>query len=278
MSKIRFIHSFSTRPIKINCYDISGIKRMITQIWYFSLSVAYLKKLGATIVLHTDSLGKKLLSHIPYDEIYLTLDNYDREVNPRFWAAGKFLAIKNEKPPFIHIDGDVFIKSKKLIDILEDKVLNNDLLVQSNDPAKMYSLETPMFNSEEEFCKKHFCLPDGRDAYNTGLLGINSEEVRDTICKNYNEIVKYFSKKYSSTLEVEIYNTPDLIAEQKMIKNLSETKQYKTDILLNNLKDAIDIDYQHVYTSSKIQHVDLCKETLKIIDKDLYNATCKICD
>lgn len=276
--KVRFVHSFSTKPIKVNCYNIGGIARLLSQIWYFSLSVAYLKKLGATIVLHTDSLGKQLLSHLPYDEIHLTLDNYDEGLHPRFWAAGKFLAIRKETPPFIHIDGDVFIKSQKCLDLLENKLLNSDLLVQGEDPAKMYMPETPMFNSEQKFCKEHYCTPDGENAYNTGTLGINSEDVKHSICYNYFDIVKYISERYSSTLDNEPYITPDLIAEQKMIKNLSDARNYKVEIVLKDLKDAINIDYQHVYTVDKIDKLNMCKDTLKIIDKNIYKATSLLCD
>lgn len=275
-NNVRFIHSFSTKPLKIDCYSISGMNRLIAQVWYFTLSFAYLKQLGATIVLHTDSFGKKLLEHIPYDEIHLTLDNMPEGIHPRFWAAGKFVAIQNEKPPFIHIDGDVFIKSEKLLNTIEKKVLENDLLIQSDDPAKMYTLETPIFNSEKEFCEEHSCFPDGKDAYNTGILGIKSTEVRDKVCSNYLDIVKYFSKNYKVTLDSETYITPDLIAEQKMIRTLSDNNNWKVDMLLKNLDEAMLIDYQHVYTSRKITDLDKCKETLSIINKDLYEATAKI--
>lgn len=276
--ELRFIHSFSTKPLKIDCYSISGMNRLIAQVWYFTLSFAYLKKLNAAVILHTDSFGKKLLEHIPYDEIHLTLDNMPEGIHPRFWAAGKFVAIQNEKPPFIHIDGDVFIKTEKLLNIIKEKILSNDLFVQSSDPAKMYALESPLFNSEKDFCEEHFCFPDGKDFYNTGILGIKSTEVRDKICSNYLDIVKYFSKNYKVTLDEEIYITPDLIAEQKMIRTLSENNNWKTDILLDNFDDAIKMDYQHVYTSRKISDLDKCKETLKIVDRDLYEATSKIYD
>ena len=276
--KIRFIHSFSTFPIKNNIYNISGLKRLLSQVWYFATSVAYLKRVGATVVLHTDTLGKQLLGHIPYDEVHLTLDDYDKSIHHRFWAAGKFMAIRNEKPPFIHIDGDVFIKSEKLLHLIEDKVLNNDLFVQSDDPAKMYAVESPMYNSEKEFCEEHYCTPNGADSYNTGIMGVRTEEVRNALCYNYLAIVKYFSENYKSTLDSEVYLTPDLIAEQKMVRNLCETRDYKVDTLLKSPKDAVKLDYQHVYTTDKIIKLDLCKETLKLLDEDLYKATSMLCD
>lgn len=53
----RFIHSLSTRPMLIDCYGIDSLRRLLAQVWYFSLSVAYLRRLGVGVRLHTDSLG-----------------------------------------------------------------------------------------------------------------------------------------------------------------------------------------------------------------------------
>ena len=69
------------------------MKRLIGNIWYYALSVAYAKRSGASIDLYTDTLGSKLLSDIPYDNIYVTLDDLPSDLNPRFWAAGKMYAL-----------------------------------------------------------------------------------------------------------------------------------------------------------------------------------------
>lgn len=277
-NKVRYIHSFSTRPIRINCYNFSGISRLLTQVWYFALSVAYLKQQGAYIVLHTDNLGKKFLEHLPYDEIHLTLNEWDPEINPRFWAAGKFLALKNEKPPFVHIDGDVFLKKKELVAMINETLENSDLIIQSNDPAHMYKQDSAIFDSDKEFSKKHYCEPDGENAYNTGCIGISSEEVRNKICDNYFEIVKHFSEKFKTTLDSEIYLTPDLLAEQKMIRALSNKEDWKVNCLVESNEDCMRLGYQHVYTADKFNDLDKCKETLKIINKDIYESTAQICN
>lgn len=272
-----FIHSFSTKPLLINCYTIDGMQRLIAQIWYFSTSVAYLKKIGVSIILHTDTLGSKLLGHLPYDEIKLTLDDIPSNINPRFWAAGKFIALKNESAPCIHIDGDVFIKSRKLADYMESLIKTNDVLVQGGDPAIMYEKEAPLFLKHISFCKEHYCEPDNKDALNTGVLGFKDNVVKDKIVDNYFEIVKYFSENEKDILNVENSLTPDLIAEQKMIAGFATSEQIKVNNLLNSPSDADRLNYQHVYSIMKMRTVKLCADTLKSLNNEIYNATYKIC-
>ena len=144
----RFVHSLSTRPMLIDCYGIDSLRRLLVQVWYFSLSVAYLKRLGAPVVLHTDARGAAVLGHLPYDEIHLTLDDWPAGLHPRFWAAGKFVALSAEQAPCIHIDGDVFVKRPEALQRMADMMAEADLLVQSLDPACMYGLDAGLFERE----------------------------------------------------------------------------------------------------------------------------------
>lgn len=274
---MKFIHSFSTKPLLINCYTIDGMQRLIAQIWYFSTSVAYLKKIGETIILHTDTLGSKLLGHLPYDEIKLTLDDMPDDINPRFWAAGKFVALKNESAPCIHIDGDVFIKSSNLAHHMKSILETNDMLVQGSDPAIMYEKETPLFLKHVNFCKEHYCEPDNKDALNTGILGFKDNDVKNKIINNYFEIVRYFSEKEKDILNTENSLTPDLIAEQKMIAGFAASGQIKVSKLLNSPYDADRLNYQHVYSIMKLRTVKLCADTLRNLNPELYKETYKVC-
>ncbi len=53
----------------------------------YALSLAYLKREGATTILHTDSIEKECLKILPYDEIYTSLNNVPDWINPKFFAA-----------------------------------------------------------------------------------------------------------------------------------------------------------------------------------------------
>ena len=277
MRDLKFVHSFSTRPLLIDCYGIDGMVRMLSQVWYFSLSVAYLKKLGAKIVLHTDSLGKALLGHLPYDEIRTTLDDWPDGINPRFWAAGKFVALLNESAPCIHIDGDVFIKRESLLELIADKLDRADLLVQSSDPACMYKMEEPLFAKAAQFCSEHGIVADGQDSLNTGLLGFRDDATRLRLCENYIEVARHFSANFAEDLDSGQMLTPDLLAEQKMVAGFSDMMGWRVDKLLDNCHQAATIGYQHVFTVDKINNMPSCMATLKAVDPEIYEATARLC-
>lgn len=275
MSEVTYVHSLSTRPMLTNCYGMDGLKRLLVQVWYFSLSVAYMKRLGARIVLHTDSLGKAVLGHLPYNDIYLTLDK-EETIHPRYWASAKFRALEAEKAPCLHLDGDVFIKRSGLLRMIEESLMDNDLLFQSYDAARMYSMELPLYEKEASFCKEHYCEGDGEDAYNTGILGFSNDATRQVVVENYLTIAQYFSDKYKKELDEGVYLTPDLIAEQKMLRGIMEAKGLRGWMLLKDKQDAIELGYQHVYTVDKFEKIEYCKEALKVVSPDIYAQTEKV--
>lgn len=277
MNSPRFVHSFSTRPLLIDCYGIDGLRRLLAQVWYFSLSVAYLRRLGASVTLHTDTLGKAVLGHLPYDSVRLTLDDWPDWIHPRFWAAGKFLSIAAENGPCVHIDGDVFIKRPELLRRIGDTLASNDLIVQSSDPACMYAREVPFFETEKEFCIAHGIEADGRDSFNTGLLGFGSDRVRQELCGNYLDVVRYFSERYPAELDADSLLTPDLLAEQKMTEGFTRIRGWKVERLLSEAAEAARIGYQHVFTIDKMNCMPSCMETLRVVDPEIYAATNHLC-
>lgn len=269
---MRFIHSFSTRPISINCYDTNSIKRLLGNIIYYTASVLYLKRLNQTIVLHTDTLGKTLLGHLPYDEIHLTCDDIPKDIHPRFWAASKMYALAEEPINSIHIDGDVFIKSDKCLEAINDS--DWDIIVQNFEAASWYKKEYSIFERNEDYCKSHDLILNSQGAFNTGILGFRNQELKDKFINGYKALVSYFSQVSKFQLDNGNYNTPDLIVEQKYIYQLS--KDSKVNILLDN-NDAKEIGYQHILSMQKFSLLDKCMEIIKMLDINYYNKTYKLC-
>lgn len=278
-SKLRFVHSLSTAPMLIDCYGIGGLERLLAQVWYYSLSVAYLKRIGGEVVLHTDALGHVLLGHLPYAEIHESLTGmYEREgINPRFWAAGKFVALKHEAAPCVHIDGDVFIKRADLAERIAQLVEKHGVAVQGSDAGFMYTRERPLFESEPEFCRAHHCTPDGTDALNTGLLGFGSDELRAEVTANYIETARYFSERHKEELDADKFLTPDLIAEQKMLEGFCRHRGLTPGVLLEHIRDAMTIGYQHVFTIDKFNQLPNCIATLRAVDPRIYARTAELC-
>lgn len=282
MHNKRFIHSFSTRPMLLNVlYGFDSLHRLAGNIIYFALSVAYMKRNGYPIALHTDSLGAALLGYLPYDEIILSLDDMPDDIYPRFWAAGKFWAMEAEGPGSVHIDGDVFIKKEKLAhDILYNDC---DVIVQYYEKADWYKPEIDLFSPIKEDIKSIGVDLDIYGAYCTGVIGINNEAIHNEYISRYKAIALTASNKIHDRLETALNATPDLISEQANLYQLCEQKGASVHEILPQSSYgeynilATDIGYQHVLTATKFNVLDKAMDTLKKIDYEIYLKTEKLC-
>lgn len=279
---MRFVHSLSTKPLGLQLYGSNILQRFIGNICYYSLSLAYLKKLNQKVILYTDTLGAALLSHLPYDEIHITLDDIPDELSPRFWAAGKIYAMEQEPLGSIHIDGDVFIKKESLIELINNS--DWDLLVQNYEKdlwSSSYYEEFPHFKNEINFCKQFGVNPTQYGAYNTGILGFWNQTLKDKFINTYKSVSLNHSKLHYKELEESENRTPDLITEQTFIYQLS--KPYKVKQLLDTTDNKIirevcnNLGYQHVITMWKYTYLDKCLEVLKKVSPEIYNKTYKLC-
>lgn len=271
---MKFIHSLNTKPFNINLYNTNSTIRKYGNIIYYALSLAYLKRLGVQTVLYTDKLGQELLDFLPYDEIKL-IDIPD-SISPRFWAASKMDALSKEDVPVIHIDGDVFIKSEKLLNIIEST--EYDVLVQQYEQGYWYKRDTSIFWREPEFCKSIGINLEDTQAYNTGILAFKNSNIKEEFTNRYKQIVHYFSNKYKQELDTLAYCTPDLLAEQHLIYNLSQdSKVFQLLPKDHNLAQAkaIDLGYQHVLSTIKFEYLVQCMQILQKLNPKIYTETYK---
>lgn len=273
---VRLIHSYSSRPLCVRRYDL-GFEQLAGIVWYYSLSVAYAKRIGAEIVLHTDTLGKALLGHLPYDEIHLTLDDIPEWVHPRFWAAGKFFAIEREPLGAIHIDGDVFIKRAELL----SSICDCDIVVQNYETADWYDKERIFFRSvPESLLLRHGLDIDHTGGYCTGLFGIFNAEYKRRYLDCYFDVVRAASLSATNKLNMASWATPDLITEQQWALQLACNMGASVKLLLDEpdlTAQAVRIGYQHVMTASKYSLLSKVKQTLHKIAPDIYLKTELLC-
>jgi hypothetical protein len=103
---LRLCHSYWTAPSERQRWGIEN--QIVSNVCLAAVSVAFAKKIGATIALHTDLNGKEFLGWLPYNELHLSLEQHN--FHSAFWASGKILAQEREPLGSIHIDLDVFIK------------------------------------------------------------------------------------------------------------------------------------------------------------------------
>lgn len=293
---MRFVHTFWSKPAVGNRWEINKYKQLISNIWYYSTSVAYLKRLGQYIELHTDDFGKKCLDHIPYDNIYTTLNSIPKNINPIMWAYGKFWGCKDLDLGYIHIDGDVFIKSQKTLNAIG---YEHEVLVQGHEFITEKDYNKCIYADTEQVLKnitypvwsKRKC----QNAYNVGILQFNNQKLKDKYFNTYFDYADKIcsNKQIISACEKNRYIAPDLILEQQWLYEICNYLNIKPKILLNGIvcgdeggyfgqnisfmKSACDIDYQHIIGSAKYHNntITKCKLVLKNLNQDLFERTLK---
>lgn len=275
---MRFVHSLNTKPMFIrDLYGVPIYYRLAGTIVCSALSVSLLKVRGHKIVLHTDDVGKELMKHVPYDEVHLTINEVSDDFHPRFFASCKMFAMEKEPLNSIHIDNDVFLKRKQVLDIIENS--KYDLLVQQTEITGNYPNFSSIYLNHPEFINKMGIDMDVDKAYNTGILNFRNQELKDRFINGYKEIVKHYSKNYKNEIEDDLKLIPDLIPEQKLIYHLSEG--YNVHKLLEPMENdenfSHDIGYQHLITILKYTKTHKIMEMLNKVNPNLMNIIDKQC-
>lgn len=266
-----FCHSFWSKPA------FEDIKKLSTIAYLYALSATYLKKLGCSINLYTDKLGKELLSGIPYDNITI-IDDID--ISPLCFASVKYVALKKEPLGTIHIDGDVFIKSKKCVDRIFNH--NCDCIVQSlEDTSWMrdYYNIFGTFLSENLLSNNSRLELKGFD-FNTGVIGFFNENLKNEYINNYFNLVNSFSKSELLTVINKLNRiiTPDLVFEQGLIYNIAQNYKVKCVLPIDSYNPELrnefskEIGYAHLLSDTKYRLTDSIKARLQEKDINLYNT------
>jgi hypothetical protein len=231
--KHRFYHSYWSKPaITANRWQIRN--QHYLSLVYTAISVYCLKALGQEIVLHTDKDGAELLSCLPYDEIYIDLEDNKCPIN--FWASGKFVSVRNGEPG-IHIDTDLFITNPKVIDILD----KNEIVVTHSEETKAYKDTIKMYlDLFTHFNIVHPFYGDNSQSINCGIIKL-PENIKKIYINYYFKFVNDFNNnqylKDASSIEKQSLYAPDLVIEQLLLKKLLDVKQVKPCIVLRKIKD-----------------------------------------
>ena len=256
MEKHHFAHSLWTAPMQ------SDKRKLEVAALTYALSVAYLKRLGCSINLHTDSLGKKLLEDIGYDHIYLTVEEIPNNISPKIFAYPKSIALKKEPIGTVHIDGDVFIKTEECL----NRIFNHDCecVVQSCEThlpwvlgAKSFMM--PFLNENLLSTKKKIKIEDYD--YNTGVIGFFNEELKNLFISNYQELAKKLSKYeylYLVNNENGKFDCPDFVFEQQLISYLTRNRNVRCVLPVDSIpymsernELAKQIGYTHLLGPTK---------------------------
>lgn len=277
--------------MKENRWQIQG--QLKNNLWLFAYSVMNAKRFSKKFTLHTDQLGAEYYGELGYDEVKVTLDVMKDEMS-RFWSKGKILALSKEPAGSIHIDGDVFIKSEKMLEVFSFK--DYDLITQGEERLGIF-----MKHYYDTIPHYPFALwgkmPKGLDptlkhSLNCGVLGFNNVEIMDDYFKGYFKMIDdlkqsdYFMRLLGTDPKIE----PNIIIEQFYLAGLCKEKKAKIKYVLplksNSMgvdetitemnRVANDIGYAHAWGSTKYALVPAIKRKIKEQDIEYFRKVDKI--
>ena len=281
MVKHHFVHRLWTAPKQ------SDKRKLEVTALTYSLLVAYLKRLGCSINLHTDCLGKKLFEGIGYDNIYVTVEEIPNNLSPKIFAYPKSMALEKEPIGTVHIDGDVFIKTEECL----DRIFNHDCecVVQSYETllpwvqsAKSFMIpflaENLLSTGEKLEIRDYDC--------NTGVIGFFNDELKNLYISNYQELSKKLSEYeylYFVNHQDGKFDCPDFVFEQQLLSYLTRNRKVRSILPVDSPpymsernEFAKQIGYTHLlgltkYDEDVIEKVKGRLEEFGLLEKVLKN-------
>ena len=253
-------------------FDMQVDKQIASTILFTAIGVAFAKRIGIEIVLHTDKFGLRLFDGFPYDQVYLTLENHD--MHRQFWASGKMLALAVEPLGSCHLDLDAWIKFPQCQDIVLRSCA--DLVVQSvEDSENVYAgIKDFVFDNIEYPDFIDLRISGNYRAYNCGLVKINSQDLKDLYLKSYWKITNQLDNNMPLGIE-DKYCIPDLISEQWLLYQLCEQNNFSVECICDGWVDqerAKTIGFTHLISEQKY-HIDEQLESILLeLDDNLYGV------
>lgn len=262
---MRFFHSFSSQPCLNE--DKTPSEILYKNILYYATSLSYIKKNfpNIEIVLHTDKIAYEIMSILPYDEIYLSLEG--KCLNKNLFASGKIESIKLENIDSVHIDGDVFLFKKEIIDFFDFN--DCDVFIEYIESTDFYY---PINNVYNKDILNNELLGGKDKAFSCGVLKFNNDKLKNDFIKNYDFFVNEYEKRGLQKCE---YKTYDLFFEQVNLYELVNKNGLKFKTLYNDLNEYSIRKFGYIHKQSTLKYSDDNIESVKVRllknDANLYN-------
>ena len=262
---MRIFYVFWSAPAAGFRWGIPGQLRKSYIFYAYSLLLAKKNYPDAEIVVHTDSRSADFFRQLPYDEVITDLDELN-DANPFFFAQGKIKAFESEPEGSLYIDGDVFLKSDFLNEVVQEDF---DLLTQSEDPftGAMYADELRKFIADET----NECYGDSM--LSCGMLMFRDEELKQAWIDSYQrntatlaEMPEFNGIALGSDLNFE------LSTEQVALRNLSRDKNVRSLYPGGYGVKMDDPDYLHLYHTAKYHNYYISRmlDDIRVMDEAIW--------
>lgn len=196
----------------------------------WTLSCLQLRQFYPDVVLYCDAVYKELLIdqlQLPYTEVVCTLDHL-KAYHKELWALPKIYSYSQQKEPFLHVDGDVFIWKP-----FETSLMKADLIAQNMEAATYYydDIMNSLKKSLTYFPKE---IEDEQKAnnpilaYNAGILGGSDISFFKEYCRKAFEFVENNVQNLSK-IEVTNFN---IFFEQYLFYCMAKQKNKEVTVLI----------------------------------------------
>lgn len=231
---IKFVHTFSIIPIKEqNTKSDDYFKVLTYNIFVYTISFLFLKKIGAYIKLYTDSESKKYLEHIEYDDIVIVPDNITS--NNGLTNALLRYGIEQENSDAYFVHGDCFLQDSVIIDFLKNNTADLTVFqtyVKDNDTFFLDSI----YNTTNILTFLSPELDCNGESFNTGILNIQNQAFKEEFLKTYDSVVKTYEKSELKKLwEKTKHFNPDKILFTNALCKVAN----KFNLRINNISSVL---------------------------------------
>jgi len=183
-----------------------------------------------------------------------------------------------EKEPLgsCHLDLDAWVKGSKCRDIVFGS--RKDIVIQSSEqsycvyqPHKKLVFDNVDLSGYLNVAQAMHSV----DAYNCGIVRINSQKLKDQWLETYWKITRELDRKQPAGLH-DKYTIPDLISEQWVIFQLCRQNGYRVECICDGFYDdkkARDIGYTHLISEQKYEVDDELRKILrKLTNRDSFST------
>ncbi len=287
---MNLIHSIWTKPAIESRWQING--QLAKNLWLYAYSVMHAKRISESLILHSDSFGAKTFGELGYDDVKISLDVLDSEPS-RFWSKGKMIALEAEPLGTIHIDGDVFLKSPTMIDVMDFQ--NYDLIVQCEERLGIFMQH--YYDTIHHYPKALNIIPDGfninlQHSLNCGVMGFNNQKLKDDYLTGYFSIVDQLKTnlEFMQELESNPKFEPNIVIEQFFLAGYVDKYHLNVKNVLPLTSDATDevgtvnemnsianeIGYAHAWGDTKYYLIPEIQKRIRNQDLRFYNKVLRI--
>ena len=259
---MKIIQSFYQINKKVCYFNGDGNDNYLINFYSSLLSYIKLNELYGDVTMYCNSYAyDNMLKYIPYDNIifneldWINQDNYGNE-----WGLMKFHVFEQQKEPFMHIDGDVFLFNDLLSEFINND--NYDGIVQSIDiSSQVYGAfyqsnvnKLKELNVISKISDDLTLKYNGAIGYNNGVVGFkNMDFLKHYIntAKKLNELmnINTFKNVNHQTMIFEQFNLYHAVINKNMNFHKVLSDELITEFGINEAGSKIG--YTHLLSGNK---------------------------